>query len=888
MTITVEGPGGATVEFPDGTAAETINKAMTDHFGGGKKDEPSGVVAGAAQGLAGLISGPASTGKRILGMDTSAMAAAAEKVAPKDYKSAPVLGPDSHWYDPTSYNWKNVPQMLAENAPQMAESIAAAKVGAKVHPLVGLAAGAVPFAVNALGDTAKNAAVNRTGDTAAEPDKADKLRAAGTVAAQSIPQMLAISRFMPGANKVTQVGVNGAVRSGGKAGVTTAIEGGTGAAQEAIGQVGATLGTPGGVKLDPGAIAEQGVGNAILGGGFAAPKMASNALGAAKYRKFGGDNAAATETVANRIKDAADGANLKYPKAGFSAVRQAHEDTITELKTAAKAAGTSSPDTEAAIKRATKGRELTDADLNELQTNSTPDVARLAREAHVTAMLKGMGDYQGEKFIGGVTHGIGKHIRAYNAPISAGASAALGAATGGGHAASLFAYSPETLSALAGAYAAVRGVDALTGNRSPANKFVDKFGTDTAIPGLTPPQQPPAPPPQTTSVPQVAPPSAPAQPWGAPTPAPTPIDASALNTQVKAAFEKYAARKKWEGVRQANTEAADSAAINAQGGLDALSNPALGKRAKELLGNADALKRLRANPEEEAAAKANAKAEADMTIPSFLPTDIPSFLPKRTAPVAVPEAAPAVPASPQPTAPEGPSITELINRMRARYPVAGQTAPAPVAAPEKITKKKGKVKEQPLADTVKTIMRAEDPAMAQRMDEVGIKPVYEDNPYPQKVADKPAPRDHVAERKKLTSHEAANSSYDLTNEYVPLQDHELRGKHWTHEEFAKSETADKLGSGELEQDNAQKYHDAVVMDRKKRERVLQELSQSSVSENDTPALKALLDQLHHIRRGSTAKAAIYHYASLMSTPMRAKVLKRLDSSFVHSMWSKEK
>ena len=712
-------------------------------------EKPSGVVAGAAQGLAGLISGPASTGKRILGLDTSSMDAAAEKIAPKDYKSAPVLGPGSKWYDPTSYNWKNVPQMVAENAPQMAESIAAAKIGAKVHPIAGLVAGAVPFAVNALGDTAKNNAVNRTGDTAAEPDKADKLRAAGTVAAQSIPQMLGVARLAnPG--RVAAVGGKGVAQSVGQAATTTGIEGATGAAQEAIGQIGNTIGTPGGVKLNPDAIAEQSVGNAILGGGFAAPKMAKNAVEARKYVRFGGDNEGATEVVANRIKEAADGANLKDVKEGFSAVRQVHEDTIRELKAAAKAAGPATPETTAALERASKRRELTDADLNELQTNSSPDVARLAREAHVTAMLKGMGDYQGDKFIGGVTHGIGKHIRAYNAPISAGASAALGAATGGGHATSLFAYSPETLSALAGAYAAMRGVDALTGNRSPANQFVNKFGTDAPLPTAAPPQQPPAAPPPTTSVPQVAPPSAPAQPWGVP----------------------------------------------------------------------------------------------------FLPTDIPSFLPKRAADV--------------------PAASNVIETMKARYPVAAQAA-APDAAPEKITKKNGKVKEKATQAPVEEPM-----------------PVYEDNPYPQKVIDKPAPRDHVAERKKLTSHEAANNSYDLTNEYVPLQAHELRGKHWTHEEFAKSETADKLGSGELEKENAQKYHDAVVMDRKKRERVLQELSQSSVSEHDTPALQALLDQLHHIRRGSTAKAAIYHYASLMSTPMRAKVLKRLDSSFVHSMWSKEK
>lgn len=899
-------------------------------------EQPSGVVDGLRQGAASLLSGPASTAKRMLGVEAPSLEAAAESIAPKNYKSAPVLGPDSKWYDPTSYNWKNVPQMVAENAPQMAESIAAAKLGAKVHPLVGLAAGAVPFAVNALGDTAKNNAVNRTGDTASEPDKADKLRAAGTVAAQSIPQMIGIARLAnPGA--IRAVGGKGAAQSVGQGATTVGIEGATGAAQEAIGQVGNTIGTPGGVKINTDQMAEQGVGNAILGGGFAAPKMAYNAAAANKYRKFGGANEAATEVFANKIKDAADGANLGNTENGFNAVRQAHEDTISQLKTAADAAGPGSPETTAAIARATKGRVLTDADLNELSTNSTPDVARLAREAHVGAMLKDMGDYQGGKFAGGLAHGIGKHVRAYSAPISAGASAALGAATGGGHAASLFAYSPETLSALAGAYAAMRGVDALTGNRSPAEKFTNRFSTDAPIPGATPPMQPPAPPqpiPTTTSVPQVTPPSAPAQPWGAPQPAPTPLDANALNVQVKAAFEKYAARRKYDGQRDAEAEAANSALINDQGGLDALRNPALGKRAKELLGNADALKRLRSDPEADAseaasakaeaaavkgqaqsdasaakyaakvetlkaradaamvkaqakaeattakaqakaeveAAKAAAKVDAENTIPSFLPNDIPSFLPKRDAAIPAAPTPEAIPQFPPNRNEAAPSISSLMDNMRARYPVAAQAA-APDAAPVQITKKSGKkVKEKAAA-----------PA-----------PVYEDNPYPQQVSDTHSNRDIKtvnrgrpvdASGEAVEFNPRTGEAFSNGSDYTPLKDSELYGRDFTHEQFGKH-AASQINDGRSVLD-PEKYSKAVQQDHKTYEHVLQRLSQYAEGPQDTPTLQRLLQELYHVRRSDDALRAVRHYSKKLTPDLRRRVMDRLDATFVTNHWSKQ-
>ncbi|UGA46794.1 hypothetical protein HU230_0012425 [Bradyrhizobium quebecense] len=864
-------------------------------------EKPSGVVAGLKEGLAGLLHGPAETLKTYAGVDTSGLEAAAQKVAPKDYKSAPVLPEGGHWYDPTSYNWKNVPQALAENAPQMAESIAAAKIGAKVHPLVGLAAGALPFALNALGDTAKSDAATRTGDSNAEPNAEDKTRAGLTVAAQSIPQMIGVSRFLPGAGKIAAVGGKGVAQSVGQAAVTTGVEGASGAAQNAIGQVGATLGTPGGVQVNGDEVANAGVTNGILGGGFALPKMAANASAAKRYAKFGGDNAQATEAFANKVRDAADGANLGNTKEGYNAVRQAHEDTITDLKAAAKAAkaaGPSTPEADKAIRRAAKGRELSDADLNELETNSTPDVAALARQAHVGAMLKGEGDFTAGNFTGGITNAIAKHIRAYANPIGAGASAALGAATGGGHAASLFAYSPETLAALGTAYGAMRGIDALSGNRSPANKFVDKFSTNNPAPptGAPQPQAPAAPAPPPTSVPQVPPPSPPAAPWGpvppAPPAPPTPqqmntqvqgalrmaaarrnvaaqqaaaqaaqaqpqfnpvalamlkqklkdglpaapeapkLDVNGLNEQVKGALLMAAARRKVAGQQQAEEEASNSHVINEQGGLNALSNPELGKRAKVLLGNADALRRLRAAPPEQAP---EAPAPVEPTPASAAPPAAP------TAP-----ATPTGPAEPAPAAPpNSAAISALLDTLRAKSAVA-----------EKITKKAGgevKEKEKPVEKSRVPDSLAADEAFDPATGEIT-----------------------------KTSHEHANSGPKYTGDYVPLQDHELFGKGMTHEQFAEHQLRAKPDAVEL----PEAYMDGVIRDRVKRERTLQELSQSSHSPDDTPALQALLEQLHHIRRGDIASKAIHYYASFMSPELRTKVHKRLDSSFVNSLWSK--
>lgn len=310
------------------------------------------------------------------------------------------------------------------------------------------------------------------------------------------------------------------------------------------------------------------------------------------------------------------------------------------------------------------------------------------------------------------------------------------------------------------------------------------------------------------------------------------LDVNGLNEQVKGALLMAAARRKVAGQQQAEEEASNSHVINEQGGLNALSNPELGKRAKVLLGNADALRRLRAAPPEQAP---EAPAPVEPTPASAAPPAAP------TAP-----ATPTGPAEPAPAAPpNSAAISALLDTLRAKSAVA-----------EKITKKAGgevKEKEKPVEKSRVPDSLAADEAFDPATGEIT-----------------------------KTSHEHANSGPKYTGDYVPLQDHELFGKGMTHEQFAEHQLRAKPDAVEL----PEAYMDGVIRDRVKRERTLQELSQSSHSPDDTPALQALLEQLHHIRRGDIASKAIHYYASFMSPELRTKVHKRLDSSFVNSLWSK--
>lgn len=819
-------------QFKQAQAAGYGSKEILAHLSG-DSEKPSGIAAGALEGASNVIHGIAETGKQFLGMDTAGVEARAQKLAPKDYKGTHVI-PSDTWYDPRTYNYSQIPQAMAEAAPGMATDIAVTKLGARVHPLLGVGAGLASYLLRTRGDAAKNDAAIRTGDANAEPETQDKTRALLTGAAEAVPQAIGLRRFLPGAGAIRAVGGKGVAQSLVKPLTTAAVEGGTGAASNAISQAGATVGTDKGLTVDPAQVVEAGVTNAATGGALAVPRGLADARGSMKYAKFGGDNQEATTAFMNRASQAADGAKLT-PKSSFEALRTADEGVRDELKQAVKPIKNDlDSDTSDALKRAGKGRTLTDSDLNIIEQNTTPDIAFLARQAHVASLVKQAGDYGQGRFTGGIANIGEKHVRALQNIPGAVTSTALGAMALNGHAASMFAYGPQALGAIVGGYGVARGIDSLTGNRVPLRGLMDRFADPSAVVRQAAPVAPqPAPQPAVGPTgPQVlfnpgvagggtalalgqnpfAVSAAPTRPpmdanaahedlkgmlrmaaarrdvAAAQTPqAPEPLNANALNEQVKSALLMAGARRKVEGQRSAEGLAQDSPIINENGGLDNLINPAFGKRANELLSAARAHAALtRVAPEEEAPQ------------------------PQVPSPPVAPNGGPLEPtlAAPRPSG-------EGVTAPQARSPMDVAKALA------KITKKAGGK------------AKAEAP-------EAPFEPAY-----------------------------------------APLSPDQLWGRGLQDKTFATHELSKELEAGKAIH-NEKGYTDSIVHDRTKRRNILAEIAGNH--EGDSDVIAQLLEELHHTRRAAKAHAAIAHFTKQMSPEAAAAVRKRMDKSYINGTW----
>lgn len=788
-------------------------------------EKPSGVIAGAREGVAQLLHGPAETAKQFFGADAAGLEDKAQKIAPTDYHGTNVVPKDT-WYDPRTYNYSQLPQAAAEAAPGMVQDIAAAKLAGRVHPLLGLGAGVASYLLRTRGDAAKEDAAVRTGNADAQPETQDKVRSLATGLAESVPQAVGLGRFLPGANAVKSVGTAGAKQALKKALETSGVEAGTGAASNAISQAGATIGTDKGLSVDPSKVVESGLASGLTGAALASPRAVADVHGARKYEQFGGDNQEATTAVMNRVAQAADGQKLDT-KSSFEHLRTADEGLRDELKTAVKPIkSTLDADTAAALKQAGKGRKLSDSDLSLIEENTTPDIAFLARQAHVASMVKDMGDYGGGKFVGGLGNQMEKHVRALQNPVGSAVAAGLGAMSLGGHAAALYAYGPATLGAIAGTYGGLRGIDALTGNRVPLKGLMSRFADPNSQVRLPAPQEPqaaptPSPGPTGPKVgfdpgvtgagallatgqsPWTAPPEAAAKGMTpvemneqvksallmaaarrkvaaeqATANAPAPMDANGLNEQVKAALLMASARRKSAARRAALGLAADSPLIQDNGGTSLLSNPAFAKEAGSLIAGARAHQALTRTPEEEGA--------------------------------------------PGPAAPQGPAPAPT-------EPTAAPVAPVdPLAGAKalaKLTKKKGgqaKV-EQPQPDA-------------------------------------------------------------FEHAYEPMADEQLWGRGLQDETFASRELAKELANGK-EIDNREGYMGSIVHDRTKRRNILADIA-SDHDEATGDVLARLLEELHHTRRAAKAHAAIQHFAAQLPPEARARVLDRLDRSYINSTWTK--
>jgi hypothetical protein len=478
-------------EEQDATVEEIAKSLPSD------TKEASGAVAGFKHGLKGaIVDGPAETLKQYAGVGPG------RKDDP-NYVGTDFFGGSAN---PTKWNYGQLPQILAENAPGMAAGAAAAAGGAKTAKTVGLgkkaqmlaalaAAGVYGFGSSA-GDTAKEAAVARTGDANAETNSSDLTRGAVTAAAANAVGALAPTRLIPGMNKLNTVGAQGALDAAKRYLGTTAIGAGSGAASDAITQAGTKLGTD--APIDVNRIANAGLAGGLTSGAMAAPQLAGDTVRAGNMREFGGANAEPTKNYATRLATAGEGlGGLGNSKRDAQAHEMVKSDLRNELSDASRGMQLG-PDADNALQRIKSGDPITprELDMIERQAAAHPDganAAYLARTLRVAQLAQEKGTYKNDRWAGGVSGAFDANIGYMLNPFRS----LTGAAASGLGIHLLGTSSPSFAAAAFGSYTAARALDGMTGMRSPAKSFADHFADHAAQLRLpqTPQAAPPAPPP---------------------------------------------------------------------------------------------------------------------------------------------------------------------------------------------------------------------------------------------------------------------------------------------------------------------------------------------------------------------------------------------------------
>ena len=533
MTITVEGPGGATVEFPDGTSADTIHKAMSDHFGGGKKEEASGVIAGVAHGLAEPVEGLKETAKRFAGVGPGRK---------EDPNYVPANVTNGSW-NPANWNVSQIPQKVAEMAPDVGAGALAATAGKALArggvkgKLLGAMIGAGLYGTaRSAGDTAKEVTVARTGDENAPSSTADLVRGGLTAAASSVPDAVLPTRFVPGLSKAVGPGAAGVGQAALRQLNTTALGGAGAVASDAIQQVGTTVGTDKGLTIDPSRFPEAAVGGAATGAVMGAPKAAADTIRATSLREHGGANLEATKNYATRLNEEGQG-KLGDKLSGAGHFDQtAHDNTVFGIQRELSDAGRNvrkqislSPEADNILAKAESNKKLHANEINLLDRElaGAPDganAAYLARTMRMSQLAAERGQNGGKAgWTGGISGVADANIGYMLNPMRA----ATGAVMSGFGANLLGAGSPMFAGTALGLYGAARLIDGAAGTRSPAKTFAEHFADSSAklrLPTSQPPAAPAAPPTASPwgprppmsgpTGPAVAPPGAPTTPQG--------------------------------------------------------------------------------------------------------------------------------------------------------------------------------------------------------------------------------------------------------------------------------------------------------------------------------------------------------------------------------------
>jgi hypothetical protein len=505
---------------------------ILSHFGAAKtapkpttapdaaSEEPSiisDITSGARHGYNEMVRGVQSSRKNILGSDVD------DSPVDPDYKPANVT--NGSW-NPLKWSPRQIPKLIAEQAPLAATSAAGAAVGDLLTPAGAVVGGLAPLVLSQAGDNVKARAVARSGDKNAVPNDEDKAIGIGTSLAAAVPGSI---MHAPGLGNAVGAGLNGLGRVATNLLTRGAVGAGGGVAQNAITQAGTKIGTD--VPFDPSALPEAAVGGAASVSPHVLPAVAAGAR-AIRMGKYNADPEAAAN-YATRLQDT--GLDLNNIHEAAQAHQKVMADTHGELKAALDNVAKQkvlTPEEANAIASIRRGDQITPKDMEHLTTATAnaPDGANahfLARALKTGQQAEGEGSFDPKTgWQGSATGGMKSVVRGvFNPWHIGGTMAGLGAlAFGMPHVSG--AVGGGLMGGLGIGLGGARLLDSVTGGSRPAANFAKTFADHNAElrkatnPPPVPQQPPPLPQPTNApwgprppaagpTGPQVPPPAAP-------------------------------------------------------------------------------------------------------------------------------------------------------------------------------------------------------------------------------------------------------------------------------------------------------------------------------------------------------------------------------------------
>jgi hypothetical protein len=476
------------------TATKPTTAPATAPEASGEPSMLSDIASGARHGYNEMVRGVQSSRKNILGSEVD------DTPVDPNYKPANVT--NGSW-NPLKWSPRQIPKLVAEQAPLAATSAAGAAVGDLLTPVGAVVGGLAPLVLTSAGDNVKHRAVARTGDQNAVPNDEDKAIGIGTSLAAAVPGSI---MHTPGLGNAIGAGLNGIGRVATNLLTRAGVGAGGGVVQNAITQAGTKIGTD--QPFDPSQLPEAAVGGAASASPHVLPAVAAGAR-AVRMGKYNADPEAAAN-YATRLQ------NTGLDLANIHEAAQAHQkvmaDTHGELKAALDKVAqqkTLTPEETNAIASIRRGDQITPKDMEHLTTATAnaPDGANahfLARALKTGQMAEGEGSFDPKTgWQGSATGGMKNVVRGvFNPWHIGGTMAGLGAlAFGMPHVSG--AVGGGLMGGLGIGLGGARLLDSITGGSRPAANFAKTFADHNAQlrMGTAPPPVQPPPLPQPTNAP---------------------------------------------------------------------------------------------------------------------------------------------------------------------------------------------------------------------------------------------------------------------------------------------------------------------------------------------------------------------------------------------------